>query len=943
MKFTFDKNGIYIIGEELKKASGTKHFDELMEDVFKAFDDQGLSQKNKEDILNDIFNELEKDKEKDKFIEFLNTQRSVINIDALSNIVTYQNNKGKTLEPESIAGPDADAYKATSNFVPGKGWGTLKNPFRDKIVWNNVKIDKNLTLDGDGPEYLKYVAETDKLKAELENIKNEKEKLVNLANTLKTIDKIEDLKTLKEDLTKPENNYTDKYKSIATQLIANRERILNNIKTLPKPAYDDIINKMEAIVSANPTGFATDTTYIDLQAKKEEYEKIDSIITKILNGKLPYNDYIEIMIDNSSLEDIQRDELKTNLKSTVSKDINYDNYIETEYQEDLKNREDIISIREDNIQIYKNVIKKIRLIQKDNSKKDTEIPKIENYIDLLKNAPELKEELLKFVKKYLIFEGPKVATDEFKTFESEIKTIKKSDVDDIDITRAGRKLDPTAAPEFEKYKLETENLKKQKANLEALKVEYDGLLEKIKNAMTVAELEALKPEIENFTKNTALIDDTNPELLNEADVKYFSDTLNTIYADKENKLNGVSNNFDTKGEKYETYENEMKGLPDGDARKNELQTWLKNYDDVLERLKFIVSAGLDINIEGEKIIDGYSDTDLSPDLKDELKGKIKARTTDAFLEEEELINSYDNDINTLTKNIQVREEHIELYKSIREKIRDLGAKIKNKELKKDSEETKSLVDEINKEMEPLPKELKEELTKLLALALNQKKRIVEVFKRKDLLTKVLTGIAGFAVGAVIGYVASLPITLAALGLSVGGAILTGRKSKKIKNEIQKIEEIDKPTKEQLEELAKLKRNNKILEHATWGLSGAAIGLAAGHVYKYITTPKVQHTPNFKVGDTANGMDLQTGYDTPNMALNGTNPEALNQGIMNDGNTVIRRIMDSQGNTYMSTEEAIKAGKSYSELTFDLAKGTNMDNTLSRAWVNVDTATKPLRP
>ena len=236
MKFTFDKNGIYIIGEELKKASGTKHFDELMEDVFKAFDDQGLSQKNKEDILNDIFNELEKDKEKDKFIEFLNTQRSVINIDALSNIVTYQNNKGKTLEPESIAGPDADAYKATSNFVPGKGWGTLKNPFRDKIVWNNVKIDKNLTLDGDGPEYLKYVAETDKLKAELENIKNEKEKLVNLANTLKTIDKIEDLKTLKEDLTKPENNYTDKYKSIATQLIANRERILNNIKKLPKPA-----------------------------------------------------------------------------------------------------------------------------------------------------------------------------------------------------------------------------------------------------------------------------------------------------------------------------------------------------------------------------------------------------------------------------------------------------------------------------------------------------------------------------------------------------------------------------------------------------------------------------------------------------------------------------------------------------------------------------------
>ena len=55
--------------------------------------------------------------------------------------------------------------------------------------------------------------------------------------------------------------------------------------------------------------------------------------------------------------------------------------------------------------------------------------------------------------------------------------------------------------------------------------------------------------------------------------------------------------------------------------------------------------------------------------------------------------------------------------------------------------------------------------------------------------------------------------------------------------------------------------------------------------------------------------------------------------MNDGNTIVRRIMDSQGQTYMSTQEALNAGKSLNELSFDLASNANID----RAWVNVGKA------
>jgi len=51
-------------------------------------------------------------------------------------------------------------------------------------------------------------------------------------------------------------------------------------------------------------------------------------------------------------------------------------------------------------------------------------------------------------------------------------------------------------------------------------------------------------------------------------------------------------------------------------------------------------------------------------------------------------------------------------------------------------------------------------------------------------------------------------------------------------------------------------------------------------------------------------------------------------------------MDAQGNTYMTTEEAIQAGKSLNELTFDVANGLDVSS-IPRAWVNADSAMKTL--
>ena len=148
------------------------------------------------------------------------------------------------------------------------------------------------------------------------------------------------------------------------------------------------------------------------------------------------------------------------------------------------------------------------------------------------------------------------------------------------------------------------------------------------------------------------------------------------------------------------------------------------------------------------------------------------------------------------------------------------------------------------------------------------------------------------------------------------------------------------------------KDEKIVKNINWFLNGTAIGaISMGAIEQIanmipsntVTTettkptlessaqPEVSNVEmsNIKVGDSTSGMDLSTGYDTSNWAINGTNAESLNQGIMNDGQTIVRRIMDAQGKTYMSTEEALQAGKTLEELSFDLATNSNID----RAWVN----------
>ena len=321
--------------------------------------------------------------------------------------------------------------------------------------------------------------------------------------------------------------------------------------------------------------------------------------------------------------------------------------------------------------------------------------------------------------------------------------------------------------------------------------------------------------------------------------------------------------------------------------------------------------------------------------------------------------------------IEKRKENIAKYYDALNDIKNIGNEIKSG---KTPEELKENIEQINNKIETITDDkLKEELKGELNKALNPeiKKEVPEkageVKKDPNKWKKWMSGLAGLALGA--GIIALTPLT----GIAGGLAVLAGSQAvkfgvNKVHNHlVKKAQELPKENEvnniEKTGKLAQFKEKLKgwfldenIVKNINWFLNGTSIGAmsmglleaSTGINYGDWTAPKVTTTetiapemtsgptsttapaePGISVGDSASGMDLSTGYDSSNWAINGTNAESLNQGIMNDGQTVVRRIMDAQGNTYMSTEEALKAGKSLQELSFDLATKTNLD----RAWVN----------
>ena len=403
----------------------------------------------------------------------------------------------------------------------------------------------------------------------------------------------------------------------------------------------------------------------------------------------------------------------------------------------------------------------------------------------------------------------------------------------------------------------------------------------------------------------------------------------------------------------------------------------------------------EINKEIEEIINNISYTDKNTILNiistsekikniklelEKLTKEIEKKT-----EEKERYNKLQKEYEEFTNNIEIknsdlkefiektkhdieeRKNNINKYKEIDEEIKGLeGKELTDEEKNKKEEEIKNKINTITDDG------LKEELTEKLNKALGKEKDPEKkeptpippgpVKKDPKKWHRYMGGL-GIALGATAallipgGFLGALAIS-AGVELANAGytAYKVHQKRKQEKelapeNEITNINKIEK-VKLAYERLKKdikeLNENDKWFKNITWLLHGAAIGSLAvgigelrhgGDFIKFggaepIPEPVPQHEiPNIKVGDSATGLDMSTGYDTSNWAINGTNAESLNQRIMNDGNTVIRRIMDAEGKTYMSTEEAYKAGKTLQELSLDLASNTNLD----RAFVNAGRA------
>ena len=356
------------------------------------------------------------------------------------------------------------------------------------------------------------------------------------------------------------------------------------------------------------------------------------------------------------------------------------------------------------------------------------------------------------------------------------------------------------------------------------------------------------------------------------------------------------------------------------------------------------------------------------DIRETLNGTSKQNEND--IDNTEL----KNNIEKIKEEIEKRKENIAKYYDALKDIKNVENLVKAgrtpDELKEDIENINNKIDTITDDN--LKEELRGELNKALNPEKEQEGPEVPKDKKNDKKKwqKWITGGIGVVLGA--GAVMLTPIGLTgALLITTGTQIAKNAANRyherlKSENEITNIEKTGKLSKFK-EKWRKWFRDETHIKNLNWFLNGVTIGAMTSGLLEQISginygdwrvpeeniitnkgintggnTPVAETTPNIKVGDSTAGMDLTTGYDKPSWAINGTNPEALNQGIMNDGNSVIRRIMDSQGNTYMSTEEALNAGKSLNELTFDIAKGMDMNNALSRTWANVETATRTLR-
>ena len=419
------------------------------------------------------------------------------------------------------------------------------------------------------------------------------------------------------------------------------------------------------------------------------------------------------------------------------------------------------------------------------------------------------------------------------------------------------------------------------------------------------------------------------------------------------EIDKLENQLKTLNDLQDKYYKENKGIP----LENLIEKMKKDFHEVC-------GIRFDINInapENQVLIENVL---VARELEEKNKEQINEKFKDELPEKEQENNTPENnetienlkaEIEGMKTELGERDKNIETYYSALEDIN----KISN-EKDKESEIVKLLTESAKEKINSITNEnLRNELNKYLEKALAIEIETVKKDRKK--WHKWIAGIAGALVGGLT--VAFAPG--AALGIIIGTQVAKKAVNmyhshlKKKEAELGKENEItgiEKPNEKQKSIASKFKefmKNEDNIKNINWFLNGATIGAATvGLVNAMTPNAPIQNTtppgptPNptptdpysqIKIGDSASGLDLSQGYDQANWAANNINSEALNQAIMQDGNSVINSVGVVQNG---GTQIVNTAGKSLAEIAQqygvspeELVMNIGNQQGAPRAWVD----------
>ena len=447
--------------------------------------------------------------------------------------------------------------------------------------------------------------------------------------------------------------------------------------------------------------------------------------------------------------------------------------------------------------------------------------------------------------------------------------------------------------------LENQNLKDQAFNLTQFKIGEDKEVEVHK----IHEL--YEKEVKRAKDTLATIDKIENEYIKDSkgiplEFHKFKTELENIISNSHVKFTNIMN-----------YRSNIRTM---DPEFKEVITFLAGINDINNNIS------KELN---EKYIKDHDKEELDPE-----KNKDDGRVPDETNHGDD--NDLDKEIEELKKEIEERKNFEKLYYACLNDIKKLRDAVQ-KGLDPNGPDAAKVVEIINKEKEPLPKTLRDELDEYLNMALGiDKKKVTKVEKNlKKTKRTYLALAAGLGLGGVLGFTlgpVGLAVTYGVVGVSKLIVSHLQKEAQKRRLSGKKIEAIEEPSNKLKAAIHNLKE--KALEHEdvlrdiNWGLTGALVGLSIGSIgqhmansieaQQYVHNPQPtpgtapqptpqpapgvtpQPTPGTTgvtqgpsipgIGEHVNG--LEYGYTNSIDAASKANAVHLNQAILNDGNTVV---------------------------------------------------------